>query len=72
MNDKEDQQKFLDFVRRKLEAGTSDLDADTREKLLQMRHRALESSLEEESSFPDWATLPIIAFITARSGNSVI
>ncbi len=65
MNDREDQQKFLDFARRKLEAGTSDLDADTREKLLQMRHRALESSLEGESSFPEWATLPIIAFITA-------
>ena len=30
-----------------------------------MRHRALESSLEGESSFLDWATLPIIAFITA-------
>jgi hypothetical protein len=65
MNDKEDQQKFLDFTRRKLDAGTDDLDADTREKLIQMRHRALESSLEGESSFPNWATLPIIAFVTA-------
>jgi len=65
MNEKEDQQKILDFVRRKLETGKDELDADTREKLIQMRHRALESSLEENSSFPDWATLPIIAFVTA-------
>lgn len=65
MNDKNDPQKSLDFARRKLSGNAKDLDADTREKLMQIRHRAMESSLEGESNFPDWATLPIIAFVTA-------
>ncbi|MBC8287374.1 MAG: hypothetical protein H8E42_07855 [Nitrospinae bacterium] len=65
MNDKDDPQKSLDFARRQLKGGIDDLDADTREKLLQLRHRAMESSLEGENRFPDWATLPIIAFVTA-------
>ncbi len=65
MNDKNDPQKSLDFARRKLNGNANDLDADTREKLMQIRHRAMESSLEGESNFPDWATLPIIAVVTA-------
>lgn len=65
MNDKEDQQKFLNFARRQLEDRDHELDDDTREKLIQMRHRAIEHSLEGSSSFPDWAIMPIIAFVTA-------
>lgn len=65
MSDKNDPEKHLNFARRKLKSNISDLDADTREKLMQIRHRAMESSLDGESSFPDWATLPIIAFVTA-------
>jgi hypothetical protein len=65
MNDKNDPLESLSFARRKLNENSKDLDADTREKLMQIRHRAMESSLEGESNFPDWATLPIIAFVTA-------
>ncbi len=65
MNDKNDPLESLRFARRKLNENTNNLDADTREKLMQIRHRAMESSLEGESNFPDWATLPIIAFVTA-------
>ena len=55
----------MGFTRRKLSKSVNDLDPDTREKLMQLRHRAMESSLEGKSNFPDWATLPIIAFVTA-------
>jgi len=65
MNDEYDPLKSLGFARRKLTGSAEDLDADTREKLMQIRHRAMESSLGGESNFPDWATLPIIAFVTA-------
>jgi hypothetical protein len=65
MNEKDDPHKYLDFSRKQLKGDINDLDADTREKLLHMQHRALESSLERKSNIPDWATLPIIAFITA-------
>ena len=65
MNDEYDPLKSLSFTRRNLGKNADKLDADTREKLLQIRHRAMESSLEGESNFPDWATLPIIAFVTA-------
>ncbi len=65
MNEKDDPQKFLDFARHKLKGDASELDDDTREKLLQMRHRALESSLEGESNLPNWASLPLVVFITA-------
>ena len=65
MNDEYDPLKSLSLTRRKLSENTNDLDADTREKLMQIRQRAMESSLEGESSFPEWATLPIIALVTA-------
>ena len=65
MNEKDDPHKYLDFSRKQLKGDINDLDADTREKLMQIRHRAMESSLGGESNFPDWATLPIIAFVTA-------
>jgi hypothetical protein len=65
MSDKDDPLKSLDFARRQLRVDPNELDADTREKLMQIRHLALESSLEGKSSFPDWATIPIIAFVTA-------
>ena len=65
MNDEYDPLKSLSFTRRKLSKSVNDLDPDTREKLMQLRHRAMESSLEGESKFPDWATMPIIAFVTA-------
>lgn len=65
MNDEYDPLKSLGFARRKLTGSAEDLDADTREKLMQIRHRAMESSLGGESNIPDWATLPIIAFVTA-------
>lgn len=65
MNDKNDPLNSLRFTRRNLGKNADKLDADTREKLMQIRHRAMETSLEGESNFPDWATLPIIAFVTA-------
>ncbi len=65
MNDKKDPGEYLNFTRHQLRGNINDLDADTREKLMQLRHRAMESTLEGKSGFPDWATLPIIAFITA-------
>lgn len=65
MNEEYDPLKSLSITRRKLSENTNDLDANTREKLMQIRHRAMESSMEGESTFPDWATLPIIAFVTA-------
>ena len=64
MSEKDDPHRFLDFSRHKLKEGENELDPDTRDKLIQMRQRALESSLEGESNFPDWATLPLIVFIT--------
>lgn len=65
MNDENDPLKSLSFTRRNLGKNADKLDADTREKMMQIRHRAMESSLEGESNFPEWATLPIIAFVTA-------
>ena len=64
MSEKDDPHRFLDFSRHKLKEGENELDPDTRDKLIQMRQRALESSLEGESNFPDWAPLPLIVFIT--------
>jgi hypothetical protein len=72
MNDKNDPQKFLNFARKKLQGDANGLDADTREKLLQMRHRAIESSLDNKIKFSDWASLPIIGFITALIFISLI
>ena len=65
MNDNNDPLKSLSFTQRNLGKNVDKLDTDTRDKLMQIRHRAMESSLEGESNFPDWATLPIIAFVTA-------
>ncbi|MZG30955.1 MAG: hypothetical protein F3741_09155 [Nitrospinae bacterium] len=65
MNDKKDPDDYLNFSRSQLRGDIKDLDADTREKLMQLRHRAMESTLEGTNRFPDWATLPIIAFISA-------
>jgi hypothetical protein len=65
MSKKDDPHKFLDFSRHQLKGDANELDPDTREKLMQMKHRALESSLEGKNNFPDWASLPIIGFITA-------
>ncbi len=72
MNEKDDPQKFLNFARDKLQGDANGLDADTREKLLQMRHRAIESSLDDKNNFLDWASLPIIGFITALIFISLI
>ena len=65
MSEENDPHKSLDFSRQHLKRDENELDADTRNKLMQIRHRALESSLGRKSNFPNWATLPIIAFVTA-------
>ena len=65
MSEQNDPHKSLDFSRQYLRSDENELDADTRKKLMQIRHRALESSLGRESGFPSWAILPIIGFITA-------
>ena len=65
MSEKDDPQNFPGSSRHQLKTDANDLDADTREKLLQIQHRALESSLERKSSFLEWASLPLIGFITA-------
>jgi hypothetical protein len=65
MNEKNNPHKYLDFSRQQLRGDAKDLDPDTREKLLQMRHRALEASLDKKSGLPSWAALPILAFTTA-------
>ena len=64
MSEKDDPRKFLGSSRHQLKTDESELDADTREKLLQIQHRDLESSLEK-SDFPEWASLPLMGFITA-------
>ncbi len=63
MNEKDDPQKGLS--RHPLNTDANELDADTREKLLQLQYRALESSLEKKSDFPEWAFLPLLGFVTA-------
>lgn len=65
MSEKNDSNKSLDFSHRPLKSDVNDLDADTREKLRQIQHRALESSLDKKSTFLNWATLPILCFVTA-------
>ena len=65
MNDNNNPLKSLSFTRSNLGKNADKLDADTRDKLMQIRHRAMESSLEGESNIPEWATFPIIAFVTA-------
>ena len=64
MSEKDDPRKFLGSSRHQLKTDESELDADTREKLLQIQHRDLESSLEK-SDFPEWASLPLMGFVTA-------
>ena len=65
MSEKDDFHNFPGLSHHKLNTDAKELDADTREKLLQIQHRALESSLERKSSFLEWAPLPLICFITA-------
>ena len=45
MNDKKDPDDYLNFSRSQLRGDIKDLDADTREKLIQLRHRAMESTI---------------------------
>lgn len=65
MIDKDDPLNSSEFSRRPLMGSPDRLDADTREKWMQMRHRDLESSLENKSPFPDWLSMPLIGLITA-------
>ena len=65
MSEKDDPQKFLGSSHHQLKTDANELDADTREKLLQIQHRALESSLEKKSNFPTWISMPLMCFITA-------
>ena len=72
MSEKDDPKKFLGLSHHQLNADANELDADTREKLLQIQHQTLESSLERKSNFPEWASLPLICFITALIFISLI
>lgn len=72
MSERNDPHKYLDFSRDRLRSDTSDLDPDTREKLMQIRNRALESSLDKKSTLPNWANLPILGFISALVFISVV
>ena len=65
MSEKDDPQKFPGLSRHQLKTDEKELDADTREKLLQLQHRDFESKLESKSNFPEWASLPLLCFITA-------
>ena len=65
MSEKKDPDEFPAFSRQPLRTDEKELDTDTREKLMQMRHRELETSLEGKSGFPSWVRLPIIGFVTA-------
>ena len=65
MSEKDDPKKFLGLSHHQLNADANELDADTREKLLQIQHRVRESSSERKSNFPEWASLPLLGFITA-------
>ena len=65
MSEKDDPRKSLGSSHHQLKTDINELDADTREKLLQIQHRALESSLDRKSNFPQWASLPLMGFITA-------
>jgi hypothetical protein len=65
MSEENDPHKSSDSLPRPLKSNINDLDADTREKLIQLRHRDFESTLDKKSNIPNWAPLPIICFITA-------
>ena len=65
MSDRDDPLNSSEFPRRPLTGNPERLDADTREKWMQMRHRDLGSSLENKSPFPDWLSMPLIGLITA-------
>ena len=72
MSEKDDPQKFPGLSRHQLKTDEKELDADTREKLLQLQHRDFESKLESKSNFPEWASLPLSGFITALIFISLI
>ena len=59
-----DEKEFLEFARQRLNHGAENLDPDTRQKLIDMRNRALDIH-ENKSWFPQWAPLPIMGLITA-------
>ena len=72
MSEKDDPEKFLGLSHHQLNADANELDADTREKLLQIQHWARESSSERKSNFPEWASLPLLGFITVLIFISLI
>ena len=72
MSEKDDPKKFLGLSHHQLNADANELDADTREKLLQIQHWARESSSERKRNFPEWASLPLLGFITVLIFISLI
>ncbi len=58
-----DDNDFLEFARQRLNQGTDNLDPDTRQKLIDMRNRALDLH-ESKSWFPQWAPLPAMGLLT--------
>ena len=58
------QKDFLDFARKRLNEGTENMDPDTRQKLIDMRNRAM-NIRESKSWLPNWALLPAMGLFTA-------